>query len=154
MPYANNKGADQPAHPRSLISTFIVRCLDSIIPLISISEISSLYLASVAGQAGLSLTWLQTPKTGFLMRRLILYTQSLVSIILPTITGTVMIPSFQRKVWANSVDTDHTVADQVRVPIAPPVKPPSASPPIHCLKFSLHFWRYCSIVNPHCSNLR
>ena len=28
--YANNKGADQPAHPRSLISTFFVRCLDSI----------------------------------------------------------------------------------------------------------------------------
>ena len=25
--YANNKGADQPAHPRSLISTFVVRCL-------------------------------------------------------------------------------------------------------------------------------
>ena len=23
MPYANNKGADQPAHPRSLISAFI-----------------------------------------------------------------------------------------------------------------------------------
>ena len=27
--YANNKDADQPAHPHSLISTFIVRCLDS-----------------------------------------------------------------------------------------------------------------------------
>ena len=25
--YANNKGADQPAHPRSLISAFVVRCL-------------------------------------------------------------------------------------------------------------------------------
>ena len=42
MPYANNKGADQPAHPRSLISAFVVRCLDSIISLVSISEISSL----------------------------------------------------------------------------------------------------------------
>ena len=31
MPYVNNKGADQPAHTRSLISTFVVRCLDSII---------------------------------------------------------------------------------------------------------------------------
>ena len=30
LPYANNKGADQPAHPRSLISTFVVRSLDSI----------------------------------------------------------------------------------------------------------------------------
>ena len=40
MPYANNKGADQPANPRSLISTFIVRSLDSIISLVSRSEIS------------------------------------------------------------------------------------------------------------------
>ena len=31
MSYANNKGADQPAHPRSLISAFVVRCLDIII---------------------------------------------------------------------------------------------------------------------------
>ena len=60
MPYANNKGADQPAHPRSLISAFVVRCLDNIIPLVSISEISSLYLASVAAQAGLSVLWSQT----------------------------------------------------------------------------------------------
>ena len=71
MTYANNKGADQPAHPRSLISAFVVRCLDSIIPLVSISEISSLYLASVAAQTGLCLTWSQTPKTGFLMMKLI-----------------------------------------------------------------------------------
>ena len=49
LPYANNKGADQPAHPRSLPSTFVVRCLDSIIPLVSMSGISSLYLASVPG---------------------------------------------------------------------------------------------------------
>ena len=48
MQYAKNKGADQPAHPRSLISTFVVRCLDSIISLVSIYEISSLYLASAA----------------------------------------------------------------------------------------------------------
>ena len=57
MPYANNKGADQSAHPRSLISAFVVRCLDSIITQGSISEISSLCLASVAAQAGLSLPW-------------------------------------------------------------------------------------------------
>ena len=65
MPYANNEGTDQPAHPRNLISTFVVRCLDSIIPLVSISEISNLYLASVAAQADLSLPWSQTPKTVF-----------------------------------------------------------------------------------------
>ena len=71
MPYANNKDADQPAHPRSLISTFVVRCLDSIMPLVSISEISSLKLTSVAAQVGLCLTWSQTPKTAFLMTWLI-----------------------------------------------------------------------------------
>ena len=42
FPYANNKGADQPAHPRSLISAFVIRCLDSIIPLNSIFKLSSL----------------------------------------------------------------------------------------------------------------
>ena len=42
MSYVNNKGADQPAHPRSLISAFVVRCLDSIISLDSIAEISRL----------------------------------------------------------------------------------------------------------------
>ena len=42
LPCANNKGADQPAHPCSLISAFVVRCLDSIISLVSISEISNL----------------------------------------------------------------------------------------------------------------
>ena len=57
MLYANN----------SLISDFVVCCLDSIIPLISIAEISSLYLASVAEQAGLGPTWSQSPKTGFLV---------------------------------------------------------------------------------------
>ena len=40
--YAKNKGVDQPAHPRSLISAFVVRGLDSIISLDSIAEISRL----------------------------------------------------------------------------------------------------------------
>ena len=69
LTYANNKVADQPAHPRSLISDFVIRCLHSIIPQV-ISEISSLYLASLAVQAGLCLTCSQTPKTGFLVTRL------------------------------------------------------------------------------------
>ena len=43
MSYANNKGKGQPAHPRSLIGVFVVRCLDSIIPILAIS------LASVCG---------------------------------------------------------------------------------------------------------
>ena len=71
LPYANNKGADQPAHSRNLISTFVVRYVDSMIPLVSISEISSLYPASLAVQASLCLTWSQTPKTGFLVTRFI-----------------------------------------------------------------------------------
>ena len=70
MPYANNKGADQSAHPRSLISAFVVHYLDSIKPLVSLSESSNIYLASVAAQAGLCLAWSQTPKTGFLVARL------------------------------------------------------------------------------------
>ena len=37
---------------RNQISAFVVRCLDSIMPLVSISEISSLYLASSAEQGG------------------------------------------------------------------------------------------------------
>ena len=67
LPYANNKGADQPAHPRSLISAFVVRYLDRVIPLLAIYEISRLWLISVSEQAGLSLIWSQTPKTGFLV---------------------------------------------------------------------------------------
>ena len=47
-------------------------CLDSIISLVSISEFSSLYLVSVAAQASLSLTWSETPNTGFLMTWLFL----------------------------------------------------------------------------------
>ena len=70
LPYANNKGADQRAHPRILISAFVIHCLDSMIPLVSMSEISSLYIASVAVQGVLSLTWSEIPKTGFLMTRL------------------------------------------------------------------------------------
>ena len=65
MSYANNKGADQPAHPRNLISTFVVRCLDSTISLDSIAEISRLWLPSMAAQAGLILAWSETPEDTF-----------------------------------------------------------------------------------------
>ena len=50
MSYANNKGAGQPAHSRSLISAFIICCLDSVISLDSIAEISR--LASFCGCGG------------------------------------------------------------------------------------------------------
>ena len=65
MSYANNKGADQPVHPCSLISTFVVHCLDSTISLDSIVEISRFYLAPVAAQAGLCLAWSETPEDTF-----------------------------------------------------------------------------------------
>ena len=69
MSYANNKGTDQPAHLHTLISAFVVHRLDSIIHLVAISVISSIYQASVAVQTGLSLTWSKTLKTGFLVTR-------------------------------------------------------------------------------------
>ena len=56
MLYTNHKDADQPAHPHSLISVFVVRCLDRIISLVDIFTVSLFLLASVAEQAGLSLT--------------------------------------------------------------------------------------------------
>ena len=42
MPYADNKGADQPAHPRCLIRTFVVRFLGSKRPVLAKAEISRL----------------------------------------------------------------------------------------------------------------
>ena len=65
MPYANNKGADQPAHPRSLISTFVVHCLDSVICILAKAKISRLWLFSEAEQASLSVTWSDTPEDRF-----------------------------------------------------------------------------------------
>ena len=58
------------------ISAFVVHCLDSVtcMSLVSVTKISRLMLASLAEPAGLSLTWSETPKTGFLVTRLILFT--------------------------------------------------------------------------------
>ena len=38
--YANNKGADQPGHPHSLISAFVICFLESIVPKLATGEIS------------------------------------------------------------------------------------------------------------------
>ena len=65
MSYSNNKGADQPAHPSSLISAFVVRSLVNVMSLVSVTKISNLILASVAEQASLSLTWSETPEGTF-----------------------------------------------------------------------------------------
>ena len=50
LPNANNKGADQPVHLCSLISTFVVRCLDSISLSFYIQNFKA--LASFCGCAG------------------------------------------------------------------------------------------------------
>ena len=50
LPNANNKDADQPAHLRSLISAFVVRCLDSIITSFYIRNFKP--LPSFCGWAG------------------------------------------------------------------------------------------------------
>ena len=67
--FANNKGADQPAHMRRLISTFVIRLLESIISLLSSSKISIFQLVCVDEETGLKLALLETPKTGFLAKR-------------------------------------------------------------------------------------
>ena len=53
--FANNKGADQPVHQHSLVSTLI--CIfESILSRLAKSAISIFYLVSVAEHAGLNLT--------------------------------------------------------------------------------------------------
>ena len=50
----------------SLISVFVVHCLDSIIiPILAKSKISILWLVSEAEQTGLSLIWSQNPEGRF-----------------------------------------------------------------------------------------
>ena len=65
---ANNKGADQPAHPRSLISAYVICLLESIIPKLATSEISIFKPVTVADETGLKLTLPETPKTGLSRR--------------------------------------------------------------------------------------
>ena len=67
--FANNTGADQPAHLRSLISAFVIRILDSTILNLATGEISIFKLVLVAKKTGLKLALAVTPKTGFLATR-------------------------------------------------------------------------------------
>ena len=67
--FANNTCADQPAHPRSLISAFVIRFLESIIRILVKGEISIFYLFSEAEERGFNLAFSETPKTGFLAAR-------------------------------------------------------------------------------------
>ena len=63
--FANNTGADQPTHPCSLISAFIIPFLESTECKLPIAEVSIFYLVSVAEDAGLKLALSETPKTDF-----------------------------------------------------------------------------------------
>ena len=71
--FANNTGADQPAHQRSLISACVVCLTESIMSRHSTSEISMFELVSVAEQANLNITLSETLKTGFVATWSILY---------------------------------------------------------------------------------
>ena len=55
MPCANNKDADRPVHPGSLINVFVLHCIDNIMYTVAIIQ-NSKTQASVSEQAGLSLT--------------------------------------------------------------------------------------------------
>ena len=65
------KGADQLAHPRSLISAFAIHKLNSIVSKLAPSEISLFYLVSVAEGAGFGMILSDTLKTGFVASMLI-----------------------------------------------------------------------------------
>ena len=67
--FANNKSADQPAHPRSLIGTFAIRFLECFISKLATSEISIYELASVTEETGLNLTLSEALKTDFVASR-------------------------------------------------------------------------------------
>ena len=66
-----NKAADQLWGNHTTDQRLCFRFLDSTIPLLHKSEISSLYTSSVTAQPSLCKTWSETPNTGFLRTRLI-----------------------------------------------------------------------------------
>ena len=67
--FTNNTGADQAAHPRSLISASVIRFLESIICELTSGEISIFKLVSVAENIGLKPAVSETPETGFFRTR-------------------------------------------------------------------------------------
>ena len=75
--FGNNKVVDQPAHPCSLISPFVICLLESIISKLATSKILIFQLVSVAEETGLSPTLSETPKTGFLASRPIYFQNEL-----------------------------------------------------------------------------
>ena len=62
-----NKVADQPAHPRSLISAIAIRLLESMIAKVATCKLSIFLLVAVAEQTGLDITRSETIKECFLV---------------------------------------------------------------------------------------
>ena len=62
---ANNTGADQPAHLRSLISAFVIRFLESIICKLATGEITIFQLVSITEETGLKQALSKTPEDRF-----------------------------------------------------------------------------------------
>ena len=62
----SDKGADQPAHPRSIISNFVI-CFLKVISRLATRETSIFLLACKAEETGLRLALSETQKTGFLV---------------------------------------------------------------------------------------
>ena len=58
--FANNTGAYQPGHPRSLISTFVIPFLERMISELATSEISIFFSASVCSWGD----WFESPFVG------------------------------------------------------------------------------------------
>ena len=68
--FANNTGADQPAHSRSLISAFVVRFMESTICKLATGKNLFFQLVSVAEENGLKLVFFfRSPKDRFLVAR-------------------------------------------------------------------------------------
>ena len=71
--FANIKGADQPAHPRSRIRAFIIRLMERMTSNLAKSKFSSFSLVCVAEQTGMNIALSETPKKGFVAPRPMYY---------------------------------------------------------------------------------
>ena len=63
----NNKGENQSVHQASLISTFVICLMESVISKLATSEMAIFKVVSVAERTDLGMTWLEILKAGFLM---------------------------------------------------------------------------------------
>ena len=67
MPYVNDKDSDQPVHPHSLISKVVVRCFDSIIPIVTCTHkvrLPVLLYAVKTVEGDFRFCWMISPNIG------------------------------------------------------------------------------------------